>query len=286
MIAGVSWFNGQTIFSGLVQGLGHPVLIAVGIVLIYRATRVINFAVGSIGLIGTAVLSLMVLQYHLPFWFSLIVSLLVGMIFGGLVEVAVIRRLRSVPKVIVLVATVGIAQLAEAIVTVIPIPQNTTAHFPIAITNSWTIGDITVSGADLFIVIAVPVVVVALTWFLGHTQLGKTVKASAANPELARMSGINPRLISTMVWRGRRRPFGRAFDHPLGRPVRVGRQPHHARPRHLGPGAGGRGHRRNVVISPDDAGRNRHRRGPEHDPVQFLGQTGSHRFSPLDVAVC
>ena len=67
MMLGVSWVNSQVVFDGLVQGLALSV-ITFGIVLVYRATRIINFAVGNMGVVGAAVFSLLVVQYHVPFW--------------------------------------------------------------------------------------------------------------------------------------------------------------------------------------------------------------------------
>ena len=63
----VGWINSQIVFDGVIQGLAIA-LIAVGVILVYRATRIINFAVGSIGTVGAATLSLLVIQYHVPFW--------------------------------------------------------------------------------------------------------------------------------------------------------------------------------------------------------------------------
>ena len=55
-------------------------------------------------------------------------------------------------------------------------------------------------GADVGILILVPLAVIALIWFLDYTMVGKTVKAAASNPSLARVSSISPKLVSTMVW--------------------------------------------------------------------------------------
>ena len=63
MMLAVSWINSQIVFDGIVQGLAIAV-IAVGVVLVYRATRIINFAVGNMGVVGAALLSLLVVQYH------------------------------------------------------------------------------------------------------------------------------------------------------------------------------------------------------------------------------
>ncbi len=90
----VSWLNTQIVFDGIVQGLAISV-IAVGVVLVYRATRIINFAVGNLGVVGATILSLLVVQYHVPYWVGFAVALVVGLAFGAIVDLAIIRRLRK-----------------------------------------------------------------------------------------------------------------------------------------------------------------------------------------------
>ena len=195
----VGWVNSQIVFDGIIQGLAIAV-IAVGVVLIYRATRIINFAVGNMGVVGAVLLSLLVLQYGVPFWIALAIALVVGLVFGAAVEMTVIRRLKNAPRVVVLVSTIGIAGLAQAIAIEIPQPSDASAHFPSAINGSWTLGGVSIRGADLGVLILVPVSVILLIWFLDRTMIGKTVKACATNPSLARLSSISPKLVSTMVW--------------------------------------------------------------------------------------
>jgi ABC-type branched-subunit amino acid transport system ATPase component/ABC-type branched-subunit amino acid transport system permease subunit len=196
----VGWVNTQIVYDGIVQGLAVA-LIAVGVVLVYRATRIINFAVGNMGVIGAALLSLLVVQYDVPFWVALAIALLAGLVFGAVIEMTVIRRLRNAPRVVVLVSTIGIAGLAQVIAFKIPQPSDVSAHYPATFgSDAWTIGSVSVRGADLGILILVPIAVVALIWFLDHTTIGKTVKAAASNPWLARLSSISPKLVSTMVW--------------------------------------------------------------------------------------
>ena len=98
----VSWVNSQIVFDGVVQGLAIAV-IAVGVVLVYRATRIINFAVGNMGVVGAVTLSLLVLQYSVPFWAALAIALLIGLVFGAAVEMTVIRRLKNAPRVLSLI---------------------------------------------------------------------------------------------------------------------------------------------------------------------------------------
>jgi ABC-type branched-subunit amino acid transport system ATPase component/ABC-type branched-subunit amino acid transport system permease subunit len=195
----VGWVNSQIVFDGVVQGLAIAV-IAVGVVLVYRATRIINFAVGNMGVIGAVTLSLLVLQYNVPFWVALVIALLIGLVFGAAVEMTVIRRLKNAPRVVVLVSTIGIAGLAQAISIKIPQPSDSSAHYPTAFNGTTMVAGVNVRGADLAVLILVPVSVILLMWFLDRTMIGKTVKACASNPPLARLSAISPKLVSTMVW--------------------------------------------------------------------------------------
>jgi len=195
----VNLVNSQVVYDGVVQGLAIAI-IAVGVVLVYRATRIINFAVGNMGLIGTVTLSLLVLQYGVSFWLALAVALVIGLVFGALVEMSVIRRLKDAPRVVVLVSTIGIAGLAQAISIEIPAPTESGAHFPSAFSGQWTVAGVNVRGADLAVLVLMPIAVLGLVWFLDRTLIGKTVKACASNPSLARISAISPKMVSTMVW--------------------------------------------------------------------------------------
>src|SRR5580700_4205698 len=107
------------LFIGAVQGL-ITALIAMGIVLVYRSSRVINFAVGDLGVPAAGLLAIMAIQHHWPYWIALVAAVLIGTLTGTIVELAVIRRLFHAPRVIVLVATIGVAELAQAVVRSLP----------------------------------------------------------------------------------------------------------------------------------------------------------------------
>src|SRR5438876_2388357 len=100
------WTN-NLLFLGLVNGLTAS-LIAMGIVLVYRSTRVINFAVGDLGVPAAGLLGVMAGTHGWPYWLALPGALLVGTLAGALVELSVIRRLFRAPRVIVLVAPIGV----------------------------------------------------------------------------------------------------------------------------------------------------------------------------------
>ncbi|GAA4983654.1 branched-chain amino acid ABC transporter permease/ATP-binding protein [Yinghuangia aomiensis] len=191
----------QLLFDGAVTGLIIG-LLAMGIVLVHRSTRVINFAVANMGLVGSGLFALLAVRYHVPYWIALAIALLAGTVFGAIVDLAVVRRLFQAPRVIMLVATIGIAQLALTIVTAYPDLDGYSDHtYPVPWSGTWSpVDNLRITGAQVSVLVGVPVAAIALSLFLGRTVLGKTVKASAANPELARLNGINPKLVSTAVW--------------------------------------------------------------------------------------
>ena len=100
-----------------------------------------------------------------------------------------------------LVATIGIAGVALTIVFALPEIADFSAKYPVAINHTWTdVAGVDVRGTQLAILIVVPLVAIALGWFLNRTLVGRTVKASSENPDLARVQGINPKMVSTAVW--------------------------------------------------------------------------------------
>ncbi len=191
-----------TLFGGLINGLVFGML-AMGIVLIYRSTKVINFAVGNMGLPGSSLFALLVINWNWPFWIALAVSLVMGAIIGTTVELLVVWRLFDRPRVILLVATVGIAQLILAAVQSMPDIDTDAAQiaYPAAIGRSWdNVFGLNIDGNDVQILIMVPLMALTLAWWLNRTMFGKAVTASADNPALSRLAGISPRTVSTIVW--------------------------------------------------------------------------------------
>ena len=197
-----TWITQQLAFNGVVNGLVTG-LVALGIVLIYRSTRVINFAVGNMGIISASMMALLVLNYGWGFWLALALSLALGVLFAAAVELTVIRRLFNSPRVIVLVATVGIAQLAQLVISQLPDIEAAGQKYPVVVGRVWEdvwFTEIRVRGPQLIILIAVPVLALLLGWLMNRTSFGKSVAASANNPDLSRLSGINPKTVSTFVW--------------------------------------------------------------------------------------
>ncbi len=100
----------QALFSGVVYGLIYAVF-AAGFVLVYRSTGVLNFAQGEIGAFGVALFALFHVQYGVPYWFAFVFAVVATAIIGMVIELIVVRRLFDSPRLVLLIATVGVAQL-------------------------------------------------------------------------------------------------------------------------------------------------------------------------------
>jgi len=195
------WTTRQLWFDGVVNGMVLG-LLALGVVLVYRSTRVINLAVGNMGLPATGLMALLVINYDFPYWLALPIALVVGIAVGALIERAVIRRLFDAPRVIVLVATIGIAQLMQAVLASYPDLERTRGQrFPAPLTFIWDdVLGLRITGPKLTILVLVPLLALSLSWFLNRTVFGQTVQASATNADLARLSGIDPKMVQLFVW--------------------------------------------------------------------------------------
>ena len=195
-----AWLTPQLVFNGLVNGLVTG-LLAMGLVLVYRSTRVVNLAVGNMGLVGASLLALLVLNYHFPFWLALALSLATGTLFGTVVDLVVVRRLFHSPRVIVLMATVGVAQMAQGIGGSYPEINMRGNKYPTALSGVFEdVFGLRITGPQLTILIVVPAAAIALAWMLRRTTFGKAVEASADNPSLSRLACVNPKMVSTLVW--------------------------------------------------------------------------------------
>ncbi len=193
----------QLLLSGIVQGLAYAVLGA-GIVLVYRASGVINFAVAAFGTTALAFMAVLlgggVADWHPPFWVAAVLATVAAALAGSLAEWAVIRRLADAPRLVVLVATIGIAQVLLLVALLLP-DVVAGGFFPPLLDWTWTASpELLVQGRDWSVLVVIPVLVLLLGAFLTRTRMGLMVRASAANPDKARLVGIRVFRTANVVW--------------------------------------------------------------------------------------
>ena len=187
---------------GIVLG-GLQALTAMGIVLVYRATRAINFAQAEIGALAAGVATVLIAGSGLPYFAALPLGLLAAVATGALIDAVVVRRLFTAPRLILTVATIGVAQVIGAFTIVLPTWFTHLRPFSTFTTPfRWhtNIGPLLFTGDHLMAVVAVPVVGLGLWWFLGRTSIGIAIRAAADSGERALLLGIPVRRLSMVTW--------------------------------------------------------------------------------------
>jgi ABC-type branched-subunit amino acid transport system ATPase component/ABC-type branched-subunit amino acid transport system permease subunit len=179
-------------------------LLALGLVLTYRASRVINFSYGAMGALAATVAVELNLAHHVNWFVCLGIALLVGAALGLLVDFIIRWRFFTAPRLIVMVVTIGLAQLFGGIQLLVPGWMGGPSIVG-GVTTPLTAQHVLIfpvlfNGNDLLIAIVVPVVLVALGWFLLRTDAGVAVRSVADNSDRARLLGIPVRRLSTLVW--------------------------------------------------------------------------------------
>ena len=188
------------ILLGTIIGLTYG-LLAVGLVLIYRTNRIINFAHGQIGAFGSAFFGLAAVKWHIPYWVAFPMALALAGATGAAAETGVIRRLRNAPRLMSIVATLGVGQFLVIFAAVI---NSTAAAGSLYPQPSWlpvfNVGALRVTQAYSGMLFLSPLFVLGIAVFLKRSKFGLGIRAAAANPEAARMSGIFASRMSSLAW--------------------------------------------------------------------------------------
>lgn len=181
---------------GLVYGL-----LAVGVVLVYRTNRIVNFAHGETGAFAAAVFGLVVTRWHIPYWVALPFGLAIGGLVGAGAEMAVIRRLRNAPKLMSVVATLGVGTLLVTFAVLMNATAGVGSQYPEPSgLPTFKIGALLVSPSYVAMLILGPIAVAALVVFLRRSRYGLALRAAAAAPETARLSGVFAGRMSSLAW--------------------------------------------------------------------------------------
>jgi ABC-type branched-subunit amino acid transport system ATPase component/ABC-type branched-subunit amino acid transport system permease subunit len=191
-------FGANAVVNGIILGLVYGVL-AAGLVLVYRASGVVNFAHGEIGALGAAVMAKLVLDEKWPFVVALPAVLVLGGAIGAVTEIVVARRLAHRPKLALLVATIGLSQLLLVAEFLLPAIKEV-APFPSPIHRTLTIGSVTLTGPDFLAIAAVPAIIAGLAVWLARTPSGRALRAAADNPDAARLAGVRPHRVALLAW--------------------------------------------------------------------------------------
>ena len=187
---------------GVVLGL-LIALLAMGMALVYRANRVINFAQADLGFVPTSLAVGLIVFSGLPYLFGFGVGLVAAVALGAIVELAFVRRFAKASRLVLTVATIGITQLLAVLALLVPRMWDESAasqRIPPPLDWKLTIGTFILSANDLIAMIVAPLAMIAVAVFLGATRLGTAIRGSAERSERALMLGIPVAWLSTLVW--------------------------------------------------------------------------------------
>jgi branched-chain amino acid transport system permease protein len=188
---------------GLVLGALNG-LLAIGLVLVYRSNRIINFAQGELGAFAATLAAELVERFGWPFYAAVGVGLVAAVLSSIAVEFLVIRRFTKAPRLILTVATIGVAQILGALELVIPAVLNKDAKlqtgFKTPLSFHFEFGQVRFTGDHLVVLVVTPLVIAALVWFLKGTGYGLAARAAAEDNDRARLLGVRVRRVSLLVW--------------------------------------------------------------------------------------
>src|ERR1041385_1242949 len=185
---------------GLIIGVTYG-LLAVGLVLVYRTNRIINFAHGEIGAFAAAFFGIAVVRWNIPYWIALVLALVVAGGTGALAEVGVVRRLRGAPLIMSVVATLGVGQFLLAFAYALNQQVGAGSKFPQPSgLPTFTVGALRMTPAYSGMLFLSPVIVIALAVFLKRSRFGLGLRSASANPDAARLAGIFAGRLSTLAW--------------------------------------------------------------------------------------
>jgi len=187
----------QQVVSGLAQGAIFASL-ALALVLIYRATDILNFAQGEMATFSTYV-AWSLMNHGLSFWPAFALTLLIAFVGGAAVERVLIRPVEHRPEIVIVIVTIGLLIALNGLTGWIWGPEVKAFDSPFPL-RTVEVGGVTISLQDVG-VLAVCLVTVALLWaFFRFTTLGLVMRAVANSQEASRLLGVRVGMMLALGW--------------------------------------------------------------------------------------
>lgn len=191
---------------GIVVGL-LGALLSIGLVLIYRTNRIINFAQGQLGAFAATFAAELYQRFRWPYFLAVALGAASAVAASLFIEFAIIRRFRAAPRLILTVATIGIAQILGFAELGIPAYLNRNADrqqlragFQSPFSFHFDFGHVRFTGDHLIVLVVAPVILIALTLFFQRTRYGIAARGAAENEDRARLLGVRVKRVALIVW--------------------------------------------------------------------------------------
>jgi branched-chain amino acid transport system permease protein len=185
----------QQVFSGLATGAIYA-SVALALVMIYRATDLVNFAQGEMAMFSTYIAWSLV-NAGMPFWAAYVITVVVSFVGGMVIERVVIRPVEHAPVLAAVVVTIGLLLIFNA--TAGWIYSYTLQDFPSPFPDRPLFGAL-ISTRDLGVIAVTLVMLILLFLFFRFTSTGLAMRAAAQNPASARLCGIRVGRMLAIGW--------------------------------------------------------------------------------------
>ena len=190
----------QLLVSGIAQGCIYG-LIALGFVLIYKATETVSFVQGDLMMLGAFIGLVVMTMLGFPFWLAIVSSMLAMGIFGLFIERLVIRPILGQPQFTVVMLTIGVAYIIRGLITMIPVIGSETNSLPVPYKDQViATGGLLLSVEHLVIIAATAVLCAVLYAVFRFTTVGIAMQASSQNQLAAYYMGIPVQKLNGLVW--------------------------------------------------------------------------------------
>jgi branched-chain amino acid transport system permease protein len=190
----------QLLISGIAQGCIYG-LIALGFVLIYKATETVSFAQGELMMLGAfgGLAGMTFLGF--PFWLSVVCAIAGMGMFGMLLERIVIRPILGQPAFSIVMLTIGIGYVARGLITMIPGIGTETHTLPVPYKDQiWKVGGLVLNVEQMVVIAATAVLSAVLFAVFKYSKVGIAMQASSQNQLAAYYMGIPVKRINGLVW--------------------------------------------------------------------------------------
>ena len=188
----------QQVVAGLGDGAIYASL-ALALVLIYRATHVINFAQGEMGMFSTYIAWSLITHHGWSFWPAFVFTLGLSFLGGFAIHETVIRPLQRAGELTIVMATIALLVILNGLASWIWQPDEKVLESPLS-GGTWSIGSVAIPQQSVYNLLVVLGCVIALWALFKFTKLGLALRASAVDPAASRLLGVRVPWMLSIGW--------------------------------------------------------------------------------------
>ena len=190
----------QLVISGIAQGCIYG-LIALGFVLIYKATETVSFAQGDLMMLGAFGGLAGMSWLGFPYWLAVLAAVAAMALFGVVLERLVIRPILGQPAFSIVMLTIGIGYVARGLITMIPDIGTETLILPVPYKDEiWNVAGLVLSVEQMVVIAATSVLCLLLFALFRYSKIGIALQAVSQNQLAAYYMGIPVKRLNGLVW--------------------------------------------------------------------------------------